>query len=241
MRQLYPKALAPVDPEQAYALPPGAHVRANMISSLDGAAYLEGRTGGLSGAADQSLFALLRGLCDVILVGAGTMSAEEYGPARPSASRRAKRIAAGLCEIPPIAVVSARLRLDFTGPFFAGSEGRPILVTTASAPADAVAQARELADVIVAGGTDLDARAAIAALAERGLHHVLCEGGPVLLAHLLAARVVDELCLTIAPTVVGGEARRIVDGGLPGPQTGRLTAVFEADGFLFTRYQLGEA
>lgn len=238
LRQLYPDAHGAVTAEEAYPLPDGRHVRANMISSLDGAAYLQGRTGGLSGPADQRLFAALRGLCDVILVGAGTMAAEKYGPARPSPARREWRRAAGLAEVPPIAVVSARLQIDFSGPFFAEAQPRPIVVTTASAPAGSLARARNLADVIVAGSRDLDAPAAIAALAERGLQHVLCEGGPVLLANLLAARVVDELCLTIAPTVIGGDPRRIVDGLLPQPLAGRLCAVFEADGFLFTRYEL---
>lgn len=241
MRQLYPEPVDDVDPEVLYAPPPGPHVRANMISSLDGAAYLKGRTGELSGRADQSLFALMRGLADVILVGAGTVGAEQYGPARPSAARRGRRIAAGLSEIPPIAVVSARLALPFDSVFFKDAKPRPILVTTERAPKERVGEARRVADVIVAGGGDLDARSALRALSERGLDHVLCEGGPVLLANLLAASVVDELCLTLAPVLVGGDPRRIVDGVLPATAAARLASVCESEGYLFTRYQLEQA
>ncbi len=67
---------------EIYAYPDGTWVRANFISSADGAVSLDGRSGGLSGKADRLLFHVLRALADIILVGAGTVRAEHYGLAR---------------------------------------------------------------------------------------------------------------------------------------------------------------
>ena len=89
VRQIYPDEARLDDAGLAarYACPdPGAGVpwvRANMVMSLDGAASLLGRSGGLSGEADRQVFAMLRAITDVILVGAGTVRAEKYGPVRP--------------------------------------------------------------------------------------------------------------------------------------------------------------
>ena len=64
-----------------YADPPEG-VRANMIFSADGAAAFGGRAGPLSCPTDQQLLKILRGFADVVLVGAGTARAENYGPVR---------------------------------------------------------------------------------------------------------------------------------------------------------------
>jgi riboflavin biosynthesis pyrimidine reductase len=236
VHRLYPLPAVEVDPAHAYAVPPGRFLRANMVSSVDGAAYLEGRSGGLSGPADRELFHLLRSLADVVLVGAGTVTAEGYGPARVTDAHRERRSAAGQAEVPPIAVVSARLQLDFGARFFAEAAVRPIVITGEQAPAERMAQALEVADVIATPGAGIDLPAALETLADQGYEHVLCEGGPVLLARLLACRAVDELCLTLTPLVVGGAARRIVDGVLPRPARVSLTALLADGGFVFTRY-----
>ena len=52
------------------------------MTSADGAAYVDGLSGGLSSAGDKRVFGILRVLADVVLVGAGTAEAEEYKPAR---------------------------------------------------------------------------------------------------------------------------------------------------------------
>src|ERR1700690_4210822 len=174
-----------------------------MVASVDGAASMGGRSGGLSSAADRQLFALMRTLCDVILVGAGTARAERYAPVRPGELRPGLR---GHRPVPPIAVVTRRLSLDLDSPLFtaAPAGARTIVITTEEAPAGLRASALRVADVIVAGLDSVDLAAALSALAERGYHHVLAEGGPQLLSQLAAAELLDELCLTISPVLARG-------------------------------------
>ncbi len=249
MRQIYPDA----DPAAAddddllarcYAYPaldgPGERpwVRANMVASVDGAATLEGRSGGLGGGADRKLFQVLRSLADVVLVGGGTARAEKYKPARLAAMVPALR--AGRPPTPPIALVSASLDLDPDSPLLAAAPdwARTIVLTTATAPADRRRALARRATVIEAGEKRVDARWAIDALAGLGHSRILTEGGPRLLGHLAAAGRLDDLCLTIGPLLAGGDASRILAGSpLPGgalPLT--LTHVLAEDGSLFCRY-----
>jgi riboflavin biosynthesis pyrimidine reductase len=236
MRALLPRPADHVDLDEVYAFPPQPWVRASMVSSLDGAAWLYDVTEPLSGPADRRVFATLRGLADVVLVGAGTVRAERYGPARPKPERVAVRRAAGQLPAPPIAVVTATLDLDLGTPLFTEATVRPLVLTTQRVPAAARAAAGEVADVLVCGDTAVDLHAALDALAGRGLRWVLCEGGPDLLAQLAATERLDELDLTVAPRLTGGDAGRIVAGpGLDPPVDMCLASVLEEDGFLFLR------
>ncbi len=100
----------------------GAWVLANMVGGLDGSAAVGGRVGALTGGADAVLFRRLRALADVVLVGAETVRAEGYGPVRLPDDLRAERVAAGRPPVPPVAVVSRSLRLDWDGPLFTEAE-----------------------------------------------------------------------------------------------------------------------
>jgi 5-amino-6-(5-phosphoribosylamino)uracil reductase len=113
----------------------------------------------------------------------------------------------------------------------------PIILTCGSAPAARRRSLEGIAEVLVAGDEDVDMKVALDLLAERGLRHVECEGGPHLLGWLLAAGRLDELCLTLAPVIAGGTAGRIV-AGLDTQVADRLQLmhVLEDDGFLFLRY-----
>jgi riboflavin biosynthesis pyrimidine reductase len=227
VRQLLPRFVDPVDPMAVYAdLPVAAGrpgVRLNMIASLDGATAVAGVAGGLGGKADQALFALLRSLADVVLVAAGTVRAERYGPSTV-----------------PVAVVTRSCRLDWDSRFFTAALARPLVVTVATAPAEARARAAEVADVVVAGEHDVDLVEAVGALGARGFRAVLSEGGPILNAQLAAAGLLDELCMTLSPLLVGGDAKRLLAGPLlPGPPALRLVSACEEDGFLFLRYRSG--
>jgi riboflavin biosynthesis pyrimidine reductase len=237
MRRLFPTPAADVDPRDAYAVPAGPHLRVNMVASVDGAAAVAGRVGALSGRADDAVLHVLRALADVILVGAGTIRAEGYGPALVPPDEQCRRAAAGDPPMPRLAIVTRSLDLDLAAPLFTAAAVRPLIVTTTSAPAGRHAAASEVADVITAGAERVDMPAALDALADRGLPRVLSEGGPHLLAELYAADRVDELCLTVSPRVTCGHELRIT-AGLPLPQPAglHLAHVLEEDEFLFLRY-----
>ena len=240
-RQLFPVCRdEPDNPDLAglYAYPDGFWLRANMVSSADGAANLDGASAGLSSDTDRRLFALLRALADVIIVGAATVRTERYKPAKVGDAWGHLR--EGRTPTPPIAVVTGRLDLDPDGPLVtaAPAHARTIVITTAQAPADRRTQLARCADVIVAGEETVDLKTAVSALAGRGHRAMLAEGGPHLLGQLLEARLLDELCLTIGPLMAGPGASRIVAGALPTVPALplRLAHVLEDDSFLFCRY-----
>jgi riboflavin biosynthesis pyrimidine reductase len=243
VRRLVPPPSGQVDLVEAYAppeTPPDRpFVRCNMISSIDGAIAVEGRSGMLGGPADRRVFATLRSLADVILVGAGTVRAEGYGPARLGADGRAAREQRGQAPLPPIAVVTSSAHLDWSAPFFTEAGARPLVLTSSEGAERAGGRAREVADVIVAGQRGVDLPAAVALLHGRGLRHVLGEGGPGLNAELAAAGLLDELCLTMAPRLVGGAGPRVLAGEeLRPPVDLELVQLLEEDGFLFYRFRL---
>jgi riboflavin biosynthesis pyrimidine reductase len=243
MRQIYPvpagsPEVAVADLARLYAYPgqPSAPwVRANMVASVDGAATLAGRSGGLSGGADRLIFNLLRGLADVILVGAGTVRAEGYGPAHPDeAADLWADLRAGRPARPAIAVVTRRLDLDPAAPLLTGApaDARTIVLTTSAAPADRRAAIAATADVVVAGDGAVDLRAAVAALAARGYRRILAEGGPRLLGAITGSGLLDELCLTVSPLLAGGGAGRIIDaaGAAAAGAAGDILAGAEPEG-----------
>jgi riboflavin biosynthesis pyrimidine reductase len=225
------------DLAKAYAYPRERWVRANMVTSADGAAYVEGRSTGLSGPEDKRIFGVLRVLADVVLVGAGTARAEEYKPAlrRPSLAS----LREGRPQTPAIALVTRSLGLDLASSLFtdAPPDARTIVITCAASDAGLRADAAKVADVIIAGEETVDLGRALPALADRGMGRVLCEGGPHLLGDLAAADLLDELCLSFSPTLAGPGADRIVAGQPLAAQRMKLAHVLAGDDdFLFFRY-----
>jgi len=210
-------------------------VRANMIATVDGAISVDGRSGGLSGAADRLLFTVLRGLADVILVGAGTARTERYGLAKPTWPQ----LRQGRTAAPPIAVVTRRLSLDLDGQLVRGDGVKTIVLTTRQAPADLRAAAAQTAEVIVAGDDDVSGQAAIDTLVELGYRRILVEGGPTLLGEIASAGRLDELCVTTSPRIAGGQARRMIQSPSAAPAGMTLASVLEDDGFLLSRYVAG--
>jgi riboflavin biosynthesis pyrimidine reductase len=241
VRLIFPFAseagLAAPELAELYAYPSSPWVRANFVSSADGAASIDGRSGGLSSEADRRLFALLRTLCDVILVGAGTARAERYGAVRPDEMTPGLR--EGRTAVPPIAVVTRRLSLDLSSRLFTAAQpgAKTIVITTEEAPAELRASAQRVADVIVAGPESCELPAVLRALAERGYPHVLTEGGPHMLTQLAEQELLDELDLTISPLLALSGAGRITTSVGPGRGDPlRLAHVLEDEGYLFCRY-----
>ncbi|WP_128374777.1 pyrimidine reductase family protein [Streptomyces cavernae] len=227
---------------EAYAYPEGDEpwLRANMVSTLDGAAQHDGRSGPISSPTDMRIFGTLRALADAVVVGAETVRKEGYRPARAREEFAARRAAAGQGPAPAVAVVSASLDLDFSLPLFTSPLVPTLIVTGAAAPADRRAAAELVGvQVVVAGdGVGAEPERIVSALAERGLARLLTEGGPRLLGQLVAAQALDELCLTVAPMLTAGDAQRIAGGpGVEVPRRLELDSLLEDGGFLFGRYR----
>jgi 5-amino-6-(5-phosphoribosylamino)uracil reductase len=188
------------------------------------------------------IFGTLRGLADVVLVGAETVRQEGYRPARARAEFAARREAAGQGPAPAIAIVSASLDLDFSLPLFTSPLVPTLILTGAAAAPDRVATAEKAgARVLIAGdGTGVDPARAVRALADLGHTRLLTEGGPRLLGQLVADEVLDELCLTVSPLLTAGDAQRIAGGPVVAvPHRFALVSLLEEDGFLYGRYSRG--
>ncbi|WP_026243113.1 MULTISPECIES: pyrimidine reductase family protein [Streptomyces] len=230
------------DLADAYAYPrtDGPWLRANMVSTLDGAAQHDGRSQPISCESDMRIFGTLRGLADVVIAGAETVRQEGYRPARARDAFAARRAAAGQTPAPAVAVVSGSLDLDFSLPLFVSPLVPTLVLTGAGAPPDRIATARKAgAEVVIAGeGSRVDPARAVAELAGRGHRRLLTEGGPRLLGQFVAEDVLDELCLTVAPLLTAGGAQRIAGGpAVEVPKRFALDALLEEDGFLFSRYR----
>lgn len=238
-RALLPHPEPEVDLATAYAYPAVLDrpwLRANMVASADGGAWgRTGHSGDLSSAGDRRAMSVLRGLCDVVLAGAGTARIEGYRPVR--AREVWGQLRAGRSATPPIAVVSRTLDLNPSLLSQAPEDARTIVLTTESAPQERRRHAAQEADVVVAGEDAVQPQLIMSALAERGLLRVLTEGGPHLLAELTSAGLLDELCLTVSPHLAGPEPARIVTGDAPSrTQDMELAHVLESEGTLFLRY-----
>lgn len=214
-----------------------AHFRMNFVSSLDGAATVEGRTAELGGEGDKRVFDLLRRLADVVLVGAGTVRIERYGAMRLSEESAVWRERQGLAPQPVFGIVSGRLLLDPASRVFAEAPVRPLVLTVETAPADRRAELERVADVVDCGVGAFDPLAMMRMLRERGLEQVHGEGGPSLFGTMLAADVVDELCLTLSPELTAGDAPRIAHGEAPvRPARMALASLLRQESDLFARY-----
>ena len=216
MLQLHPGPPGPPDLDALYAQPPG--LRLNMVTSVDGAAVVDGGSKQLSGPDDRRVFHLLRAKADVLLVGAGTARSEQY---RPGSG-------------PRVAVVSNGRGLPADHPLVAAPE-QLLLLTTAGGAAAAPAGV----EAVVVGEERVDVRRAVAALQERGLTRVLCEGGPTLNGALLEADLVDEICATTTALAVGGDAPRMVGGSAELRRDLVLAHLLLGDGMLLARWTRG--
>ncbi len=219
--------LPPVRAEHAFS------VRASMIGSLDGRATLRGRSGSLGNPTDQRLLELLRDLSDAVLVGAGTIRAEGYGKFQLSDRRRRW----GRGEPPRLVVVTrggpGRLPADL--PIFTGPGPVPVLLTSETGGGSLAGLP---AEVVVAGKESVDLTAGLAALATSGLRRLQTEGGPELLGGLLAAGLLDELCLTIAPYLVGPDEPGLTGSRSLDPTRWTLLRIARSGDHLLARYRL---
>jgi riboflavin biosynthesis pyrimidine reductase len=181
-----------------------------MVASIDGSTVVDRRSTQLSSPTDTEVLLTLREIADLIIVGAGTVREEGYGPPAKAGQR--------------IGVMSRSGNIDLTSPLFTSGAGFLIL------PEDAPEQP---VDTVRAGVGRVDLAAAVAQL---DVNFVQAEGGAILNGALTEADLVDELNLTISPQLVGGRGPRLVVGAQDVTRRMRLAHLLEDDGFLFTRY-----
>jgi riboflavin-specific deaminase-like protein len=218
--------------EQAHAERPFLAV--NFATTLDGRATIEGVSGPIGSADDTAMLSGLRGRFDAVMIGAGTMRAERYGRLAAKPETRQRRQQLGLPPEPLMVLVSGRLDLPWDAPLF--SDGGRVLIFTAS---EAEPPETEASVEVVRHDGHVDLPAAMAHLRrEHDVRALLCEGGPRLHAQLQAAGLVDELFLTIAPKLNGGEGPpSLIEGELGGVIKLDLAWLLEAEGELFARYR----
>jgi riboflavin biosynthesis pyrimidine reductase len=213
------------------------YVVCNFVASADGKATATGRTAQLGGEGDRAAFHLLRTQVDAVLAGTGTLRVERYGALVRQPNLAEIRRSEGRAAQPLAVIVSRSGRVPFDIPLFADAGSRVALyapretvvpscaagLTTHELPPDG----SELAGVLRSLRDDHEVRS------------LLCEGGPSIFNAMLAEDLVDELFLTLAPTIVGGGELGITAGAaLRGPLPMRLVSAFEQDGNLFLRYRL---
>jgi riboflavin-specific deaminase-like protein len=207
----------------------------NFVITLDGRATLHGRSGPIGSDTDTEMLVGLRTKVDAVMIGAGTMRVERYGRVVPDPMKREAREREGLPHDPLMVLVSGRLDLPWDAPLFADGGGRVLIFTTSEAdPPETATPVR-----VVRHPDGLDLEDALRHLrAELGVRALLCEGGPRLHAQLIEAGVVDELFVTHAPKLAGGEGPSMV-AGLPELERPlELAWLLDEDGELFARYRV---
>jgi riboflavin biosynthesis pyrimidine reductase len=192
-------------------------VGVNFVATVDGRATIEGRSGPIGSAADTQMLVGLRKRFEAVMIGAGTMRVERYGPMEPL-----------------VVLVSGRLDLPWDAPLFEDASGEALIFTASETEPPETAATVEV--VRHEGAVNLG-EALRHLRQERGIRAVLSEGGPHLHAQMQADELVDDLFLTIAPKLSGGGAPRILEGPLPQVADLELAWLLEEEGELFARYR----
>lgn len=207
---------------------------ANMVTSLDGRAAIGGRSKLLGSERDAEMLLGLRALFDALLVGAGTLRAERYGPIIRDPGLREKREAAGLEPSPLAVVVTNSFDLPWDCPLFTEGIGKVVVYTGADRTPPPTTTEVE----VVSSDGDPDLTGLATWLAENGFRSVLCEGGPTILGELIDRNLLDELFLTIHPVISGeADAPRIVEGPVGAMASFDLVELSREGNELFTRYR----
>ena len=208
-------------------------VMANMISSIDGATAIDGRSTGLGEDDDPQVFKAIRAVPDVILVGAGTVAAEDYRPVVLDSERRQRRTALGKAEVPTLAIVSGRLSVDPEARVFSDPDHKPLIITGTQADPAKLVTIGDAADIAIL--QSLDPASILHHLGAAGV--VLLEGGPTLNGQFAAAGLIDELNLTLRSAVAAGDSKRITNGEAVKPLLEmNVDRVLQGDRALFIRY-----
>jgi riboflavin-specific deaminase-like protein len=206
----------------------------NFATTLDGRAAINGRSGPIGSKADTEMLQRLRTRVDAVMIGAGTMRAERYGRMVSNPDFRAYRESTGLAADPLGVLVSNRLELPWDTGLFTDGGGEVVIFTASDQ--DPPETATPVTVIRHPDGVELD-RGLEWLLTERDVKSVLCEGGPTLHGRLRERGLADELFLTFAPKIAGGEGPRVLEGALQDVDQVELAWLLESEGELFARYR----
>lgn len=225
MRELWPKTDPSVDIVTRLAAddrpkPNGRPwVTLVMITSADGGISVDGVSGGLGAPSDHDRFVAARRQADGIVVGASTVAAEDYQPTSV-----------------PIAVLTGSLSPDPASRLFGDPDRKPLLYTTDQAARTKGADFDGIAEVLPLGDS-VDPALVLADLGDRGMQSVVLEGGPTINSLFLGADLVDEMLISYAPLIVGGDGSRLTNGpAMPEPRRFVTDRVLLDDDIVFVRY-----
>lgn len=219
---------------KSLALPDRPYLILNFATTLDGRATIDGRSGSIGSSTDTEMLQRLRTHVDAVMIGAGTMRAERYGRMVSDPALRAYRERIGLPHDPLAVIISNRLELPWDAGLFTDGGGRVVVFTASEQEAPETATPVRV--IRHPDGVELD-RALAWLRHERGICSVLCEGGPTLHGRLREGGLADELFLTIAPKIAGGEGPRVLEGALPEVDEVELAWLLESESELFARYR----
>lgn len=210
---------------------------ANAVESADGRATFDGRSTALGDAGDKQVFRALRSVCDVVLAGTGTLATEHYGRLVRDDALQAAREARGLPVQPLLCTVTRSGRVSREIPLLSDPDARMIVYSGAPLSLGDVAASVQ---VVTVDPGRLTVASALRDLRSRhDARLVLCEGGPTVLAQLIEQRAIDELFVTLAGRIAGGDGPTIISGlTVPEPLALSLQWLLERDGSLFARYRL---
>jgi riboflavin-specific deaminase-like protein len=208
----------------------------NFALTVDGQATIAGRSGPIGTEADTAMLVALRTRVDAVMIGAGTMRAEKYGRVVGDPARRERRKRDGLAPDPLMVIVSGRLDLPWDAPLFTEPSGQVLIFTGADTEPPETATPVE----VVRHSDRVDLAAVMSELRERGVRALLSEGGPRLHAQLLEAGLVDELFVTTAAKLAGGDGLGLVLGLSERQRELELAWLLHepSSGELFARYRV---
>lgn len=246
MRALLPESITNISDEQLlerYNSKQRPFVRFNFVSSIDGSAQVDGLSAALGSEGDHRIFALIRRLADVIVVGSGTVRAEGYEGALVSAQDSQWRTSHGLRAHPALAIISTGLNLDPDAPIFTQSPVPVMVFTTVDVTAELRQSFGEDVELIQVAQRDggCDAAEIVAYLDQHDLGFIHCEGGPHIFGQFATAGAVDSACVSLSPVLVAGEGKRITAHDKETFQQFSLHSLFEEENMLFSDYRINKS
>lgn len=215
------------------------YIVANFVSSVDGRATFEGRSGPLGSQADREMFHGLREQMDAVMAGTRTLEVEHYGRVLGKPERRERRVEAGRSAEPLMCIVTRSGHVPLDAPIFAEPEARIVVFAPPGTTIDGVAAQ---VDVVELDPGEMTLTTAMRRLnSDYSVRSLLCEGGPTMFGALLQERLVDELFLTLAPRLTGGGTSPSITDGPELSELAQLRLVWtlEHEDGLFLRYRLG--